>query len=97
MAFSTNFPLYRKTSRFGNIEGGAVTIDELLQIVDNSTEHCESYSVCEGLKDNALIMDRNRSHTVYFVFYYERGCRIDEKIFSTENEACEYFYSVFRK
>ena len=35
-----------------------VTIEELIQIVDDSAEYRNSYLVCKGLKNKALVIER---------------------------------------
>lgn len=70
-----------------------MTIDELKEYVDANAKHRSSYSVDEGLKDDALIIER--VHGRFVVYYYERGSHDPEKWFDTEKEAVSYFLKRF--
>lgn len=52
-----------------------------------------SYSLNGELKPNALIIYKNYSK--WEVFFYEKGSRFNEKIFYSENDACNYLLNYF--
>ena len=53
------------------------------------------YCVDGGLNFDCIILFSN--YNMWEVFYLdERGGRNDEKCFTTENEACEYVYRIFK-
>lgn len=72
-----------------------MTIDELRRFVDDHAKHRDTYSIDEGLKDNALIIER--VHDRFLVYDFERGSRSFEKWFQDESEAVNHFLKIYRK
>ena len=69
---------------------------ELKKKLDLLGVHSCSYSL-EGelVPDNIILYN---SYHNWKVFYFdERGGRNDEKVFTSEKEACEYIYSLFKE
>ena len=72
-----------------------MTMTELKDVVDSQARRREAYSVDEGLKPDALIIER--VHGRFVVYYYERGSRSAEKWFEDEADAVAHFLSKFER
>lgn len=66
---------------------------ELEKLLKNNNINSTSYDLSGGLSDNkyCLLIVPNGICSVY---YTEKGKKYDEKLFHTEDEACEYFYKL---
>ena len=54
------------------------------------------YSLNGELNPDTIVLSHNLSY--WNVFYFdERGCRHNEHYFNSENEACDYIYSIFEE
>ncbi|MDI9587876.1 MAG: hypothetical protein QM234_02815 [Acidobacteriota bacterium] len=67
------------------------TIEELKSYVDVLARSRDRYSVCEGLREEALILDRAQGR--FHVFQYVRGKVFGERWFNDEGEAVTYYRS----
>ncbi|MDP9800927.1 hypothetical protein J2S49_001003 [Arcanobacterium wilhelmae] len=72
-----------------------MTIDELKEYVNANAKYRDSYSIDEGLKNDALIIEQ--VHGRFVIYYYERGSRSSEKWFDTEEAAVAYFLHDFKE
>ncbi|MDP9800928.1 hypothetical protein J2S49_001004 [Arcanobacterium wilhelmae] len=72
-----------------------MTIDELKEYVDANAKYRDSYSIDEGLKNDALIIEQ--VHGRFVVYHYERGSRSFEHWYNNESEAVERFLRSFIK
>ncbi|MDE6567872.1 MAG: hypothetical protein K2K70_09110 [Lachnospiraceae bacterium] len=67
-----------------------MTVDELKNKLDEIGVSQDLYSIMVGgLPNERLCIVKDEMWQVY---YSERGKRIGEKVFETEEEACEYFF-----
>ena len=57
--------------------------------------HPNHYSLFGGDRENSLCIEH--SHDGWHVYYAERGKRWDDRIFSDEEEACNYFLDIVLK
>lgn len=53
------------------------------------------YSLNDGLKFDAFNVEEN--YGMWYVFYYERGDRCEERLFLDESDAYKYLYERFIK
>ena len=66
--------------------------DELQNILNQKGINKDSFCLDGGNPTEKYVLSQESSH--WSVYYSERGLRTEEKIFSTEEEACEYFLSI---
>lgn len=69
-------------------------IAELKQILEKEKYNPHSYSL-NGIKPYECYC-LEESYGTFYVFYYERGNRLDERAFKSEDEACEYLYDLLK-
>ncbi len=50
----------------------------------------DAYSLLISPQDESLVLESDGNN--WCVFYYERGLRTEEKLFSIEEDACRYFF-----
>lgn len=62
----------------------------LRKMLINSNIPKDTYSLDGGLPNEAYCLSQNRDK--WEVYYSERGRKSGTKLFTTENEACNYFY-----
>jgi hypothetical protein len=56
----------------------------------------EFYSILEGIKPDAIILDHY--HGIWKTFYFsERGESHDERLYISEDEACQYVFERFKQ
>ncbi len=65
---------------------------ELQQTLINENVPSDLYNLNGGLPNEAFCL--NKSQNTWEVYYSERGLRSQIKRFSTEEEACNYFYKT---
>ena len=72
-----------------------MTVDELKNKLDEIGVSQDLYSIMVGgLPNEKLCIVKDEMWQVY---YSERGKRIGEKVFETEEEACEYFFGKMER
>jgi hypothetical protein len=69
--------------------------DDLRKVLRDDGVPANSYSLEGGLAEDRLCLDE--AHGWWFVYYAERGRRWDERRFSTEDAACQYFLGQLRQ
>lgn len=70
-----------------------MNIQELENILINSHIRSDSYSLLGIPQNEALILEPSTGNG-WRVYYCERGLRSREKVFLSENDACEYFLKI---
>lgn len=65
---------------------------ELQQTLINANVPSDLYNLDGGLPNEAFCLNKNQN--TWEVYYSERGLRSQIKRFSTEEEACDYFYKT---
>lgn len=70
---------------------------ELKQKLDQLKIRPDVYHIDDGLPatDEVLVLENNYGR--WSIYYYERGNRSSEKQFSSEDEACDFFYRQLEK
>lgn len=69
---------------------------ELKEKLDNLGVRETSYSLYDDLMPGRIVL--YHSYHEWQVFYFdERGGRNDEKIFTSEEEACKYIYKLLKE
>lgn len=72
-----------------------MTIEELKEKLSKINVKETDYSLDGTLKPDAIILYKN--YYKYEVFYMdERGGRNEEKVFTTEQAACDYIYYLLK-
>lgn len=66
---------------------------ELEEKLNNAHTRSDSYSLDGIPKDEALILEPSTGNG-WRIYYSERGLRTSEKVFLTEEEACERFLEM---
>jgi hypothetical protein len=69
--------------------------EDLKRIVEEEGFIRRVYSIDGDYLDNQLVL--KKEGTVWAVFYYERGARWNERLFNTEDEACNNFLERLRR
>ncbi|WP_067781421.1 hypothetical protein [Actinomyces vulturis] len=72
-----------------------MNIQALKNLIDLHSKFRQSYSINEGIKENALILNKDENG-LFCVFYFERGEIQWCKKFSSEDEACDFFLAQFK-
>ncbi|ACV64179.1 conserved hypothetical protein [Desulfofarcimen acetoxidans DSM 771] len=67
-----------------------MTKNDLRKMLINSNIPKDTYSLEGGLPNEAYCFNQNGDK--WEVYYSERGQKSGLKLFSTEDEACDYFY-----
>ncbi len=69
---------------------------KLKEKLDNLAVNEKFYSLNGNLLPDRVIL--YNSYDQWLVFYFdERGNKNEERIFNSENEACQYIYNYFKK
>lgn len=63
-----------------------IDLEKKLHILEIPTD---SYTIFGSPRDESLCIQE--AHNIFSVFYYERGTKSGERIFESENDACQYF------
>lgn len=72
-----------------------MTVNELKNKLNEIGVSQDSYSIMiGGLPDERLCIVKE---DMWKVYYSERGHRVGQKVFETEEEACEDFYEKMRR
>ena len=72
-----------------------MTINELKNKLDEIGVSQDLYSIMiGGLPNERLCIVKEEMWQVY---YSERGRKVGQKVFETEEEACEYFYEKMKR
>lgn len=68
---------------------------ELARVLQEDGYRPTAYSLDGGLRDDTLCLDE--VHGKWVVYYSERGQRWNEREFSSEDAACQYFLKLIRQ
>jgi hypothetical protein len=69
--------------------------DELLAGLKSLGVSEDAFSLNDGLKSDAFIVEEN--YGMWYVFYYEKGERCEERLFIEESKAYQYLFERFVK
>ena len=69
--------------------------EELSILLKKNKINDDMYSLEGGLPNEMYCLEENNRQ--WEVYYSERGNKTGRKLFSTEHEACVYFYDLLRK
>ncbi len=72
-----------------------MTRDELQQVLQKEGIRERAYSLSGGYEEDRYCLEA--SYSTWTVYYAERGNRREEKIFASENEACENLLERIRR
>lgn len=72
-----------------------MNVQTLKNLVDLHSNFRQSYSINEGIKENALILNQDEDG-LFSVYYFERGKIQWCKRFGTEEAACEFYLTQFK-
>lgn len=72
-----------------------MTLVELASLLERVGIRPDAYSLEGGLPDDRYCIERRGS--TWYVYYAERGNRNAERLFTTEEEACEYLYALLQR
>ncbi|MCB5282010.1 hypothetical protein QK292_05315 [Arthrobacter sp. AL08] len=68
---------------------------ELKTVLESEGYKTNAYELEGGTPDDTYCLE-DRGHE-WAVYYSERGCRFEEQIFFTENDACKDFLRLMRR
>jgi len=68
--------------------------NQLQQVLQDERFNPRVYSLSGGMANNTLCISQENGRWCYY--YTERGERIDEQWFASEDEACKHLLSVLR-
>ena len=83
------FALFKIIEELGRTMPNSMDIKRLKNELRKGNVPEDSYTLLTTLKDESLVLEQKGSN--WCVFYWERGLRTNETLFSTEEDACKNF------
>lgn len=72
-----------------------MNLSELASLLDRLGIRPDAYSLQGGVPDDRYCIEKRGS--TWYVYYAERGNRNAERLFVTEEEACQYLLDVLQR